>query len=167
MKMTLSEITQGQKAFIKKVLGMYITNNVVVASYRSTEEIHQDADDYVAGMLEGNDFFYLVSYIVDEVIKEPEWVKFLEEEGLEQDSLEQEEWEELFTEVLTDIDHEYLYDERQPVQEIREFKTEFNEECERQVVLRRQKEEEERRQRELEEEMKRAETAEDGDSSTL
>lgn len=157
-KLTLEEITNSQKEFIKTVLGMYITNNIVVASYRSTEEIHEDADEYVKGMLAGDEFYYLVNYIVDEVIKEPEWEVFLEAHDLNSKSLKKKEWEELFTEVLKTIDSKYLYEDREPCNEITKFKTIFEAECYRLAEIRRKKEEKERKEtkkKQKEEEKKR------------
>jgi len=159
-KLTLEEITDSQKEFIKTVLGMYITNNIVVASYKSTEEIHSDADEYVKGMLAGDEFYYLVNYIVDEVTKEPEWEVFLEANLLNAKSLKTKEWEELFTEVLKTIDSKYLYSEREPNKDIIEFKEQFSVECQRQSEIRKKKEEKERKEaekRRKEEEKKRKE----------
>lgn len=157
MEDTLSKVTAVQQSFIKTILGMYITNNILDGSDRA------DVEEYINGMLAKDEFYYLVNYIVDEVIKEPEWVKFLNEHDLKpnEESFSVEEWNDIFTEVLKTITYEWLYpqgtDERNS--EISDFRVLFDAELEVQAEIRKKKEEEERKKRE-EEEKKRKEEEE-------
>lgn len=156
MENILERLEETQVQFIKVVLGMYISNNIIDS--RTSEE----TDEYIAGMLAGDDFYYLVSYIVDEVIKEPEWKIFLENNNLSEDQFTKEEWEEIFTEILKTIDYNWIYsspDTRN--NDILEFVDLFNVELKRQAEIRAEEEkkrkEEEKKRVEEEETKKKAE----------
>lgn len=148
----LDQLEESQVHFIKVILGMYISNNII------DSKTSEETDEYIAGMLAGDDFYYLVNYIVDEVIKEPEWKIFLENKNLKDDQFTKEEWEEIFTEVLKTISYSWIYTAPETKNnDILEFIDLFNIEIKRQAEIRKQKEEEERKKREAEEAKKKEE----------
>lgn len=148
----LDQLEESQVHFIKVILGMYISNNII------DSKTSEETDEYISGMLTGDDFYYLVNYIVDEVIKEPEWKIFLENNNLKDDQFTKEEWEEIFTEVLKTISYSWIYTAPETKNnDILEFIDLFNIEIKRQAEIRKQKEEEERKKREEEEAKKKEE----------
>lgn len=161
-------MTESQKAFLKTLLGLYITNNIV------DPEDKDYVKEYIDGMLAEDEFYYTIPYIVDEVIKEPEWEVFLNKEGLEASDYTEDEWKEYFTEVLKTIDYDYLYEGLEPNKGIRELSKLLDIELDRQAEIRKKKEEEEKKKREEEEkkkkeeeEKKAAEKAEEADAEEI
>ena len=141
----LEKLNDSQKAFIKKVLGMYISNNIL------DENDLDDINEYINGMLIDDEFYYTIDCIVDEVIDEPEWIPQLEAEGIDKELFTKEEWQSVFKEILKTIDHDFMYID------CREEIAELNKQIEAEIEQVRIRKEEEEKKRQEEEKKKREE----------